>query len=178
MTWSKLDAVDVSEEHNPDVIDAISTVRSVLARLDLAYLDPAAVTVDADPEYRAVYFSIPHSDDGSVVELRHGDGYTYLLSTIGDYHGGVDDEELGAFLTAALTGRLVHTVRLRGRVAVEDRWAWQLPDDEWRRLDPAFRWSALWRLAWPPFSDVFDHRALDFNRSPSVVEALEQPLPL
>lgn len=126
MTWSKLDAVDVSEAHNPDVIDAISTVCSVRARLNLAYLDPAAVTVDADPGYRAVYFAIPHSDDGSVVKLRHGDGYTYLLSAMGDYHGGVADEELGAFLTAALTGRLVHTVRLRGGVQVEDGWAWQL----------------------------------------------------
>jgi hypothetical protein len=123
MTWRKLDAVEISDQHNPDVIEAISTVRNVVARLDLAYLDAAAVTVDADPEYRAAYFSIPHSGDGSVVELRHGDGYTYLRSAMGDYDGYVDDEALGAFLSAALTGRLVHTLRRRGNATVEHRWA-------------------------------------------------------
>ena len=178
-TWSSLDAVEVSEQHNPDVIEAIDTVRNVVARLDLEYLDPATVMVDADPDYRAAFFLIPHSDDGSVVELRHGDSYTYLLSAMGDYHGYVDDENLGDFVAAALSGRLLHTMRRRGGVPVEDRWAWQLKDGERHELRPTFRWSAVWRLAWPMFSDDLEHRALDFDRSPAVVEAPDdRSLPL
>lgn len=177
-SWSRLDALEVSDEQNPDVIEAIATVRNVLARLDLAYLDAANIMVDADPEYCAAFFLIPHSDDGSVVELRHGDGYTYLLTAIGDYHGGVDDEDLGEFVAAALTGRLLHTVRLRGGVPIEDRWAWRPEDGERRELRSTFRWSSVWRLAWPLFSDRYEHRALDFNRSPSVVEAPDGRLSL
>jgi hypothetical protein len=53
MAWTSLDSISLSENHHPDAIEAIATVRAVLDALDARYLDRAEATVDADPDLRA-----------------------------------------------------------------------------------------------------------------------------
>jgi hypothetical protein len=169
MTWMGLDAVDVDDPLlNDDVADAVRAVRDLLATERPTFVEREAVRVDADPDYRAAFFSIPHSQDEFAIELRHGDGYSYLRSPIGDYDGFIEDEVFGEFMRAALHGRLIRVGRLRGGAEVEHSWRWFASDGTWHRLGRGYAWRSVWRLALP-FGDAFEHVTFDFNRSPPVV---------
>ncbi|MGH2946829.1 MAG: hypothetical protein ACRDPC_11310 [Solirubrobacteraceae bacterium] len=158
------------DEHNSDVIDAIRAVRRVVRDIRVAYLEPSVVTVDADPEYRAAYFRFPHSADADVcIEVRHGDGYSYLRSPVGEYHGYVNDDEFGDFVAAVLEGGLSRTRRLRGGVPVEERLRLRAREGRVWELRSRLYWRALWRLAIPGLDQQFERHTVSFDQAPSVV---------
>jgi hypothetical protein len=168
MAWTPLDAAS-EPEHNPDVIEAIETVRIVLRSLNLTYLDPTEVIVDANPDYRAALFRFPHSaDPETYIELRQGDGYSYLKSPLGEYHGSIPDGEFAEFLEAVLTGGLTQTRRLRGQAPVAERLQLLARDGRWKELARRVHWLALWRLAVPTSHERFERYSLSFDRLPGV----------
>lgn len=167
MPWAQLDEVGHADL-NPDVEAAIRATRAALRSLDLAYLDAAAVTCDVEHDDRGVYFLIPHREDGTVVEMRHGDGWTYLRTPFGTCHGSVRDDEFGEYLVAALTGRVVRLSRRRGGVEVSSRWDWCAVDGTRRCLARSVRWSQSWRLLVPVHSQAVASEAVHFGRSPAI----------
>jgi hypothetical protein len=102
--WQPLDQLSVSAEtHNPDVIQAVATVRDVIRSRSLPNLDPHSVLADASPKLRAVYFRFEHRlEPDTVVEIRQGDGYTSLRSPGQKYDGYIPDEEFRAFVDTKL----------------------------------------------------------------------------
>jgi hypothetical protein len=102
--WEPLDQVVLSEPaHNPDVIEAVHTVRGVLQRRSLPHLDTNSVLVDARPKLRAAHFRFEHREKPDViVEIRQGDGYTAWRSPTGKYDGYIRDEDFPRFVEAKL----------------------------------------------------------------------------
>jgi hypothetical protein len=102
--WELLDEVVLSEPaHNPDVIEAVQTVRGVLQRCSLPNLDGNSVLVDARPKLRAAHFRFAHREKPDVVvDIRQGDGYTSWRSPVGRYDGYIHDEDFPAFVEAKL----------------------------------------------------------------------------
>ncbi len=168
MSWTRLDALDADDPTlNEDVADAVRAVRSLLAADPPLFVDAGAVRVHANPDYRAAFFSIPHSRDAFTIELRHGDGYTYLRSRIGDYDGYVDDDLFPEFVRAALHGRLIRAARLRGAIEIESTWRFRASDGTQHTLGTNYAWRSIWRR-WLPFSERSRHVTFNFNRSPPI----------
>jgi hypothetical protein len=168
MSWQPLAEFRTTEETHPDAADAVEAVRAALGRAPVEYLDPAAVSVDADVEYRGAYFRFPHRGDPQVdVCLRHGDGWFHFESPLRTYDGYIDNEDVEGFVIALLNGSLRRLSRLRGGAVVETRLHWV--DDAGRRqeLGPAWRWRAVWRLALP-FGERGECHSISFDRIPAV----------
>ena len=173
MAWTALDALATStEEHNPDVIEAIEIVRSVVDAANVAYLNRADVTVDADPDLRAAFFRFPHRAEPQIrVEVRQGDGYTYLKAPLGEYHGYVVDEDFKAFIEGVLSGGLLRVVRVRGGAPVEARLQLRQTSGELKQLSRRVRYLALWRFAVPMLRERRERQSLSYDRMPAIGSA-------
>ncbi len=84
--------------------------RSVLrgARAALADQRPACL-VDVRAEWSAPYLSLTFvHDDGTVLEISDGDGYTAIVGGAVNFHGYLPPPDLIAVIRAALTGGLTY----------------------------------------------------------------------
>ena len=168
MSWLPLAEFQSTQETHPDAAAAVEAVRAALDHAPVEYLDPAAVSVDADVEYRGAYFRFPHGGDPQVdVCLRQGDGWFHFESPLGTYDGYIDDEDLEGFVVALLKGSLHRTNRLRGGAVVETRWHWVDDAGRQHELGPARAWRAGWRLALP-FAERSERHSISFDRVPAV----------
>ena len=165
--WVPLTTLAVSEsEHHPDAIEAIRAVRPIVENHTRRYLNPADIMVDANPELRAAFFRFTHSaDPEGILEIRQGDGYTAVVSPLGEYHGYVPEVEFATFVEAILDGRLVQT---RGRAILGERLSWTAPDGTTHDLSPGFIRRALLLLL-PRSKGQLERYSFSFDRLPAVM---------